>query len=95
MVGRQQLEVFRNGYQVQYEAATAAMHQWAGVMNERKQRGDPPEQVRAAALELRKAENQAAFVDGAIRAVEHLLQECDLVEVEPLLTLEEMMEVES
>ena len=92
MVGRQTLEIFHNSYLTQFETAKATMHQWAGIVKERQTKQAPADEINSAYLELRKAENQAAYVDGAIKAVEDLLERCDLVEVEPYLTLEEVME---
>jgi hypothetical protein len=90
MVTNATIETNIKWYQDQLGDSIAKMNQWKGVYIERtKRNGDgDPDEIQEAANNLRMFEHQVAMGQGAVSALENLLETCALRDVDPVLEVE-------
>lgn len=82
MVDRQVLEQVRDKYKAQFVTATEQYNKWQGIFSERQRHGATKALKQEAAEQIRGYENTAMMCDGAVQAVQSLIDECDLVPVD-------------
>lgn len=77
MVGRHIIEAHLKRYKKQRENSIATMHKYEGIFHERNKQGKDTSTAAAKAIQF---ENQAAMADGAVKALQNLIDVCDLEE---------------
>lgn len=79
MVDRQVLEQRKHDYKNQFNQAKEGFDKWQGILLERHRLKRPQSEIEEAAKQARLYENTASMCDGALQAINNLLDECDLI----------------
>ena len=85
MIGRQLLEVHMKQYQREEQKALDQMHQWQGILAERKSNAASRRKIDEASEMVIGFDRQAAMNEGAAKALALLIETSDLKEVYPSL----------
>ena len=90
MVSRQTLEAHKKQYDREQQASHEKMTEWVGVLKERRTMGASRRKIDEAGEMMNGYMRQAAMNEGASKALQFLLDTCDLKEVEPVLIVENL-----
>lgn len=94
MVSRQSIESYVKAYKMEEEKSEAEMFTWQGILAERSKNGSSRRKKKEAQEMVNGFMRQAAMNEGASRAMKFLLDECDMIELEPLLTDDQLVEMQ-
>ena len=94
MVSRQSIESYVKAYRMEGEKSETEMHKWEGILSERSRNGTARRKVKEAQEMVNGYMRQLAMNEGASKAMEFLLSDCDMIELEPLLTDDLLIEME-
>ena len=94
MVSRQSIENYVVAYKTHEEESEAEMHKWEGILAERMKNGSSRRKKKEAGEMVNGYMRQAAMNEGASQAMQFLLDECDMIEQEPLLTDDLLIEMQ-
>lgn len=93
MVDRQVLEARKKEYKKQFNQAREQFDRWQGILLERNRLHRPKKEIDEAAQQARLYENAGSMCDGALQAIQNLLDECDLVPADiPVFAMEGVRE---
>lgn len=85
MINRMTIEVHIKQYQREQEKSLEMLHNWEGILYERKRLSMSNRQIKEATEMVQGFMRQAAMNEGAVKAMQYLLDTSDLKEIEPLL----------
>ena len=94
MVSRQSIERYVAAYKQEGEKSEAEMMKWAGVLGERRRQSASRRKMKEAQDYYEGFMRQAAMNEGASKAMQFLLDECDMIEQEPLLVDDLLVEMQ-
>jgi hypothetical protein len=94
MVSRQSIESYNSHFYVEEQKSLAEKHKWEGIISERRKQGASRRKMKEARDYYEGFMRQAAMNEGAAQAMAFLLSECDMIEQEPLLTDDLLIEMQ-